>query len=74
MRLAYVVEEYPELDVHGLVCDFEAHLERTPTTSEAGPRLLAMTASRPIRDRALAKAEPMAPAPMIPMVATRFAP
>jgi L-histidine N-alpha-methyltransferase len=33
--------EYPGLDVHGLVCDFEAHLERTPTTSEAGPRLIA---------------------------------
>jgi L-histidine Nalpha-methyltransferase len=36
-----LVEEYPRLDVHGLVCDFEAHLERTPTTSEAGPRLIA---------------------------------
>jgi L-histidine N-alpha-methyltransferase len=36
-----LVEEYPALDVHGLVCDFEAHLERTPTTSEAGPRLIA---------------------------------
>ncbi len=38
---ASLVEEYPGLDVHGLVCDFEAHLERTPTTSEAGPRLIA---------------------------------
>jgi L-histidine Nalpha-methyltransferase len=38
---AALVEEYPGLDVHGLVCDFEAHLERTPTTSEAGPRLIA---------------------------------
>jgi L-histidine Nalpha-methyltransferase len=38
---AALVEEYPDLDVHGLVCDFEAHLERTPTTSEAGPRLIA---------------------------------
>jgi L-histidine N-alpha-methyltransferase len=38
---AALVEEYPALDVHGLVCDFEAHLERTPTTSEAGPRLIA---------------------------------
>jgi L-histidine N-alpha-methyltransferase len=38
---ATLVEEYPGLDVHGLVCDFEAHLERTPTTSEAGPRLIA---------------------------------
>jgi L-histidine N-alpha-methyltransferase len=38
---AELVEEYPGLDVHGLVCDFEAHLERTPTTSEAGPRLIA---------------------------------
>jgi L-histidine N-alpha-methyltransferase len=36
-----LVEEYPGLDVHGLVCDFEAHLERTPTTTEAGPRLIA---------------------------------
>ncbi len=36
-----LVEEYPGMDVHGLVCDFEAHLERTPTTSEAGPRLIA---------------------------------
>jgi L-histidine N-alpha-methyltransferase len=38
---AALVEEYPGLDVNGLVCDFEAHLERTPTTSEAGPRLIA---------------------------------
>jgi L-histidine N-alpha-methyltransferase len=38
---AALVDEYPGLDVHGLVCDFEAHLERTPTTSEAGPRLIA---------------------------------
>jgi L-histidine Nalpha-methyltransferase len=36
-----LVGEYPGLDVHGLVCDFEAHLERTPTTTEAGPRLIA---------------------------------
>jgi L-histidine Nalpha-methyltransferase len=36
-----LVAEYPGLDVHGLVCDFEAHLERTPTTSEEGPRLIA---------------------------------
>jgi L-histidine N-alpha-methyltransferase len=36
-----LVEEYPGLGVRGLVCDFEAHLERTPTTSEAGPRLIA---------------------------------
>jgi L-histidine N-alpha-methyltransferase len=36
-----LVAEYPGLDVHGLVCDFEAHLERTPTTTEAGPRLIA---------------------------------
>ncbi|HVX32706.1 MAG TPA: L-histidine N(alpha)-methyltransferase [Solirubrobacterales bacterium] len=36
-----LVQEYPGLDVHGLVCDFEAHLERTPTSSEAGPRLIA---------------------------------
>ena len=38
---AALVEEYPGMDVHGLVCDFEAHLERTPTTTEAGPRLIA---------------------------------
>ena len=25
-----LVEEYPGLDVHGLVCDFEQHLERVP--------------------------------------------
>jgi L-histidine Nalpha-methyltransferase len=36
-----LVEEYPGLDVHGLVCDFEAYLERTPTSSKAGPRLIA---------------------------------
>lgn len=38
---AALVEEYPGLDVHGLVCDFEADLERTPTTTERGPRLIA---------------------------------
>jgi L-histidine N-alpha-methyltransferase len=38
---AALVEEYPGLDVHGLVCDFEADLERTPTTTECGPRLIA---------------------------------
>jgi L-histidine Nalpha-methyltransferase len=38
---AALVEEYPGLDVHGLVCDFEADLERTPTTTEHGPRLIA---------------------------------
>ncbi len=38
---AALVDEYPGLDVHGLVCDFEADLERTPTTTEAGPRLIA---------------------------------
>ncbi|HEY5942934.1 MAG TPA: L-histidine N(alpha)-methyltransferase [Solirubrobacterales bacterium] len=27
---AELVEEYPGLDVHGLVCDFEQHLERVP--------------------------------------------
>jgi L-histidine Nalpha-methyltransferase len=36
-----LVEEYPGMDVHGLVCDFEAQLERTPTSTEAGPRLIA---------------------------------
>jgi L-histidine N-alpha-methyltransferase len=36
-----LVEEYPGLDVHGIVCDFEADLERTPTTTECGPRLIA---------------------------------
>jgi len=35
---AELVEEYPGLDVHGLVCDFEQHLERIP---EAGPRTIA---------------------------------
>jgi L-histidine Nalpha-methyltransferase len=38
---AALVEEYPGLDIHGLVCDFEADLERTPTTTESGPRLIA---------------------------------
>ncbi len=38
---AALVDEYPGLDVHGLVCDFEADLERTPTTTEKGPRLIA---------------------------------
>jgi L-histidine N-alpha-methyltransferase len=38
---AALVDEYPGLDVHGLVCDFEADLERTPTTTEVGPRLIA---------------------------------
>jgi L-histidine N-alpha-methyltransferase len=27
---AELVDEYPGLDVHGLVCDFEQHLERVP--------------------------------------------
>jgi L-histidine Nalpha-methyltransferase len=35
---AELVEEYPGLDVRGLVCDFEQHLERIP---EEGPRLIA---------------------------------
>ena len=34
-----LVEEYPGLDVHGLVCDFEAHLERVPQALP--PRLIA---------------------------------
>ena len=32
-----LVEEYPGLDVRGLVCDFEQHLERIP---EDGPRMI----------------------------------
>jgi L-histidine N-alpha-methyltransferase len=34
-----LVEEYPGLDVHGLVCDFERHLERVPDA--VAPRLIA---------------------------------
>lgn len=34
-----LVEEYPGLDVHGLVCDYEAHLERVPQA--LAPRLVA---------------------------------
>ena len=34
-----LVEEYPGLDVHGLVCDFERHLERVPQA--VPPRLIA---------------------------------
>jgi L-histidine N-alpha-methyltransferase len=34
-----LVEEYAGLDVHGLVCDFEAHLERVPQT--VPPRMIA---------------------------------
>ncbi len=34
-----LVEEFPGLAVHGLVCDFEDHLERVPTA--AGGRLIA---------------------------------
>ena len=36
---AALVEEYPGLDVHGLVCDYEAHLERVPQALP--PRLIA---------------------------------
>ncbi|HEY2717523.1 MAG TPA: L-histidine N(alpha)-methyltransferase [Solirubrobacterales bacterium] len=36
---AALVEEYPGLDVHGLVCDYEAHLERVPQAVQ--PRLVA---------------------------------
>lgn len=35
---AELVEEYPGLEVRGLVCDFEQHLERIP---ESGPRTIA---------------------------------
>lgn len=31
---AELVDEYPGLDVHGLVCDFEQHLERVPHGTE----------------------------------------
>jgi L-histidine Nalpha-methyltransferase len=34
-----LVEEYPGLDVHGLVCDYEAHLERVPQAVQ--PRIIA---------------------------------
>jgi L-histidine N-alpha-methyltransferase len=36
---AELVEEYPGLNVHGLVCDFEQHLERVPHGS--GSRMIA---------------------------------
>jgi L-histidine N-alpha-methyltransferase len=36
-----LVEEYPGLDVHGMVSDFERNLERTPTADDDGPRLIA---------------------------------
>jgi L-histidine Nalpha-methyltransferase len=36
---AALVEEYPGLDVHGLVCDFERHLERVPQA--VPPRMIA---------------------------------
>ena len=36
-----LVAEYPGLDVHGMVCDYERNLERTPTTDDDGPRLIA---------------------------------
>jgi L-histidine N-alpha-methyltransferase len=36
---ASLVDEYPGLEVHGLVCDFEAHLERIPAGD--GARLIA---------------------------------
>ena len=36
---AELVEEYPGLNVHGLVCDFEQHLERVP--HGAGTRMIA---------------------------------
>ncbi|MBS1880506.1 MAG: L-histidine N(alpha)-methyltransferase, partial [Actinobacteria bacterium] len=36
---AALVEEYPGLDVHGLVCDYEVHLERVPQA--LAPRLIA---------------------------------
>jgi L-histidine N-alpha-methyltransferase len=34
-----LVDEYPGLNVHGLVCDFEQHLERVPHGT--GPRMIA---------------------------------
>jgi L-histidine N-alpha-methyltransferase len=36
---AELVDEYPGLDVRGLVCDFEQHLERVP--DGGGPRMIA---------------------------------
>ncbi len=36
---ALLVEEYPGLAIHGLVCDFEQHLERIPDGE--GGRLIA---------------------------------
>ena len=41
---------------------------RTRSVSETGPRLLAMVAAIPARDSARAKAEPILPDPVMPMV------
>ena len=41
---------------------------RTSSLSESGPRLLEMVASMPARASVRAKAVPMAPDPMMPMV------
>jgi len=38
---AALVEAYPGLQVHGVIGDFERHLDAIPAGSEAGPRLVA---------------------------------
>src|SRR5437016_1827462 len=44
----------------------------TDSLSESGPRLLAIVAAMPARDRVFAKARPILPAPMMPMLMIMF--
>ena len=39
---AQLVDEYPELRVHGVIGDFERHLDRVPTAIEGVPRIVAL--------------------------------
>ena len=39
---AQLVEEYPELRVHGVIGDFERHLDRVPTPLGGVPRIVAL--------------------------------
>jgi L-histidine Nalpha-methyltransferase len=39
---AQLVEEYPELRVHGVIGDFERHLDRIPDAIEGVPRVVAL--------------------------------
>lgn len=42
---ARLVEEYPDVDVHAVVCDFEEHLDLLPVGEDEGPRLVAVLGS-----------------------------